>query len=130
MALAGGGDLELLGVPIRDRMEALPQACNEDLAGIIILQNNKRDYPLRDMHFQHHTFTQLLGNMACALGVISRDRDDNVSPDGAEQADYDAGGFPVRVGNAPFAFALCSSAGALLATFILVIADAALGGAK
>ncbi len=32
-----------------------------------------------------------------------RDRDDNVSPDGAEQADYDAGGFPVRVGNAPFA---------------------------
>jgi general secretion pathway protein K len=32
-----------------------------------------------------------------------RDRDDNVSPDGAEQADYDAGGFSVRVGNAPFA---------------------------
>jgi general secretion pathway protein K len=32
-----------------------------------------------------------------------RDRDDNVSPDGAEQSDYDAAGLAVRVGNAPFA---------------------------
>jgi len=32
-----------------------------------------------------------------------RDRDENATPDGAEQADYDAAGAGVRVGNQPFA---------------------------
>ncbi len=40
--------------------------------------------------------------MLAARIVDWRDRDDNVSPDGAEQDDYDAAGIAVRVGNAPF----------------------------
>jgi len=78
MKLEGGERLHLYGTPGQERFDFMWDILVEGGIGLILLLNNNRPDPFRDLSFFLDSFSEFIGNTHVAIGVTRMD--EAVSP--------------------------------------------------
>ncbi len=74
--LSQAGEIHLYGTPPGTAVDSVTEFVNAGGMGLIVLLDNERPYPLRDLHFYLHSFQSYIGETSVAVGlsnVSSRD---------------------------------------------------------
>lgn len=81
LRLAQAQDIHLYGTPPGTAIDTVTDFVREGGMGLIVLLDNKRPYPLRDLHFYLHTFQGYIADTSVAVGLSNIDSGDRYSID-------------------------------------------------
>ena len=76
MELEGGERLHLYGTPGQERFNFMWDILVEGGIGLILLLNNNRPDPFKDLHFFFDSFSDFIGSTHVAIGVTRMDEAD------------------------------------------------------
>lgn len=79
--LQQAGEIHLYGTPPDTPVDTVTEFVQTGGMGLIVLLDNKRPYPLRDMHFYLHSFQAYIGETSVAIGLCNLDAHDTYSID-------------------------------------------------
>jgi len=79
--LEQAGEIHLYGTPPDTPVDTVTDFVQGGGMGLIVLLDNKRPYPLRDMHFYLHSFQAYIAQTSAAVGVCNLNTYDAFSID-------------------------------------------------
>jgi signal recognition particle receptor subunit beta len=79
--LQQAGEIHLYGTPPDTPVDTVTEFVQTGGMGLIVLLDNKRPYPLRDMHFYLHSFQAYIGETSVAVGLCNLNAYDTYSID-------------------------------------------------